>query len=37
MIDYVHDTDINNMTILSSSEVGGKTEAPYIKWHHERL
>jgi len=37
VIDYVPDTDISNMAILPSSEVGGKTEAPYIKWRHKRL
>jgi len=31
VIDYVLDTDISNMAILTSSEVGGKRDAPYIK------
>ena len=30
MVDYIPDTDIINMAILPSSEVGGKTEALYI-------
>jgi len=30
VIDYVPDTDVSNMAILQNSEVGGKTEAPYI-------